>query len=74
MKLLGLGDNVCDLYLHTGMMYPGGQALNVAVNAVKLGAAAGFLGVFGTDTLARYVQKILTVEGVEFIRRPRYPV
>lgn len=42
MKLLGLGDNVCDLYLHTGMMYPGGQALNVAVNAVKLGARSRF--------------------------------
>lgn len=73
MKLLGLGDNVCDLYLHTGMMYPGGQALNVAVNAAKLGAAAGFLGVFGTDMLARYVQKILTVEGVEFSRCRRFP-
>lgn len=73
MKLLGLGDNVCDLYLHTGMMYPGGQALNVAVNAAMLGASASFLGVFGTDALAQYVQKILVEQGVEFSRCRTFP-
>ena len=31
LKVLGLGDNVCDVYLHTGTMYPGGQAVNFAV-------------------------------------------
>lgn len=29
VKVLGLGDNVCDVYLHTGTMYPGGQAVTL---------------------------------------------
>ena len=33
VKVLGLGDNVCDVYLHTNTMYPGGQAVNFAVYA-----------------------------------------
>lgn len=33
VKVLGLGDNVCDVYLHTETMYPGGQALNFSANA-----------------------------------------
>ena len=35
VKVLGLGDNVCDVYLHTNTMYPGGQAVNFAVFAKK---------------------------------------
>lgn len=38
MKVLGIGDNVCDVYVHQKRMYPGGQALNFAVNAKMLGA------------------------------------
>ena len=73
MKLLGLGDNVCDLYLHTGMMYPGGQALNVAVNAARLGAKADFLGVFGTDCVAEHVRHVLDEEGIGCERCRIYP-
>lgn len=64
MKLLGLGDNVCDIYLHTGRMYPGGQALNVAVYAARLGAQADFMGVFGTDEIAEHVCRTLDDECV----------
>ena len=49
VKVLGLGDNVCDVYLHTGTMYPGGQAVNFAVYAGQLGAQADFMGVFGGE-------------------------
>lgn len=73
MKLLGLGDNVCDLYLHTKMMYPGGQVLNVAVNAARLGVWAEYLGVFGTDSMARHVQSVLDVEGVKHSRCRIFP-
>ena len=59
VKLLGLGDNVCDVYLHTGTMYPGGQALNVAVYARQLGAQSDFMGVFGRDEVARHIQNTL---------------
>ena len=39
MKVIGIGDNVCDKYIHLNMMFPGGQALNFAVYA---NAGSGF--------------------------------
>lgn len=59
LKVLGLGDNVVDRYLNTGLMYPGGNALNFAVYARMLGAKASFLGVFGTDAAGRHVRATL---------------
>lgn len=64
VKVLGLGDNVCDVYLHTNTMYPGGQAVNFAVYASELGAESAFMGVFGKDAVADHVQKALDVHGV----------
>lgn len=46
IRILGLGDNVVDRFLDRGRMYPGGQAMNVAVYASMLGAESGYLGVF----------------------------
>jgi fructoselysine 6-kinase len=65
MRVLGIGDNVCDIYLHTRTMYPGGQALNVAVNAARLGANAAYLGAFGSDPIADHVAYALDMEGVD---------
>ncbi len=64
VKVLGLGDNVCDIYLNQGMMYPGGQALNVAVYAKQLGVQSDFLGVNGTDEVAEHVLRTLDELGV----------
>ena len=64
LRVLGIGDNVCDVYLHRGIMYPGGQALNFAVYAKKLGAAPDFMGVFGNDAVAEHVKKTLDSLGV----------
>lgn len=58
-KVLGLGDNVCDVYLNTGVMYPGGQAFNFAVYAGMLKAESDFLGVVGTDGIGRHILKML---------------
>ena len=55
VRLLGIGDNVSDQYVHTNTMYPGGQALNVAVFARMQGAEAGFLGAFGNDAAAEHI-------------------
>lgn len=66
VKVLGLGDNVCDVYLHTGIMYPGGQAVNFSVYARELGAEADFMGVFGKDAVAEHVQTSLTKRGVGY--------
>lgn len=59
LKVLGCGDNVVDRYLHSGLMYPGGNALNFAVYAKMLGADASFLGTFGTDAAGRHVRSVL---------------
>ena len=59
IRVLGLGDNVCDVYLHKGIMYPGGQALTFAVYARRLGASSDFMGVFGSDEIGEYNKKIL---------------
>lgn len=55
MRVIGIGDNVCDKYEHLKMMFPGGQALNFAVYAKMLGADASYMGVFGSDAVADHV-------------------
>ena len=35
VKVLGFGDNVVDKYEHLKMMYPGGNAVNFAVDVYK---------------------------------------
>lgn len=55
IRVLGLGDNVVDKYMHTKTMYPGGNALNVAVCAKFMGMEAAYLGMFGDDNAASLV-------------------
>ena len=55
LKVLGIGDNVCDKYLHTAVIYPGGNALNIAVFARELGHESAYLGTFGDDEVGFHV-------------------
>lgn len=73
MHVIGIGDNVCDLYLHTGMMYPGGQALNFAVNTNAMGLCSHYMGVFGTDEVAAHVKAVLTKRKIPFPMARTYP-
>jgi fructoselysine 6-kinase len=68
MKLAGVGDNVVDSYRDLGVMYPGGQALNVAVYAQRLGVEAAYLGIVGDDRAGRHVLSALRAEGVDVSR------
>jgi fructoselysine 6-kinase len=65
MKLLGAGDNVVDRYHDLGRMFPGGNALNVAVAAARAGAQAAYLGATGTDRAGDVVLAGLRAEGVD---------
>ena len=65
MKVLGLGDNVADKYLHTQMIYPGGNSLNVAVFARIIGAKAGYLGTFGDDEIGQHVYNTCRDIGID---------
>lgn len=73
MKVIGIGDNVCDQYVHLKTMFPGGQALNFAVYAKMLGADSSYLGVFGTDKVAEHVIHTLDLLGVGRERCRQYP-
>ena len=72
IKVIGLGDNVVDKYEHINTMYPGGNALNFAVYAKRLGAEAAFLGAFGTDEEAGHVQRSIKEIGLDISRSKQY--
>lgn len=59
MKVIGVGDNVVDMYLYKKTMYPGGNALNFSVYAKQLGIETAYLGVFGNDRAAKHIIKTL---------------
>lgn len=72
MKVIGIGDNVCDKYEHLKMMFPGGQAMNFAVYAKMLGADASYMGVFGRDEVADHVIATLDELQVDHSRCRQY--
>lgn len=55
-SLIAVGDNTLDVYLDQNVEYPGGNALNVAVFAARLGTRSAYLGCVGDD---RYGQRLL---------------
>ena len=65
MKMIGIGDNVCDKYRTLGTMFPGGQALNVSVYCRQAGWETAYLGVFGKDAVGDYVKKTLDDFGID---------
>ncbi|MGI4795299.1 MAG: PfkB family carbohydrate kinase [Janthinobacterium lividum] len=67
-RLLALGDNTFDIYADAGMQYPGGNALNVAVLARRLGCRAAYLGCVGQDLGGAYLRAVLKQEQVECSR------
>jgi sugar/nucleoside kinase (ribokinase family) len=65
VRLLAVGDNVVDQYPQQGVMYPGGNAVNVAVHARRVGARAAYLGAVGTDRAGAVVLDALRAERVD---------
>lgn len=64
-RLLGIGDNTVDTYTHSRVQYPGGNAVNVAVFARRLGIDSAYLGCFGTDAAGSLLIRSLQAEGVD---------
>ena len=64
LSLLGLGDNTIDIYVDRGVQYPGGNSLNFAVYAKRLGADAHYMGCIGNDTYGVQIEDALMVENV----------
>lgn len=67
MNLIAIGDNVVDCYLDQNKYYPGGNCVNVAVNAKKNGAEnVAYMGVFATDQKAEHIKHALNQESIDF--------
>ncbi|MDQ1041685.1 fructoselysine 6-kinase [Streptomyces sp. V3I8] len=64
MNVLGFGDNTVDRFVDRGTDYPGGNCVNVAVYAHRLGLDAAYLGVFGDDDLGTFVRTSVAAQGV----------
>ena len=71
-RVIGIGDNVCDKYYPSKIMYPGGQAMNFSVYAKKLGADAAYMGVFGTDSVASHIIHTLDQFQIDYSRCRQY--
>ena len=67
-SVIGFGDNVVDCYEDRGLMFPGGNALNVSVFASRFGASASYVGAVGDDTAGNHVRAALVGEGVDVSR------
>lgn len=65
MRIVGVGNNTVDKYLHLKMMFPGGNAVNVPVLARRYGHQASYIGWLGNDAYGRLILDALMSEGVD---------
>lgn len=74
-RILGIGDNTVDIYVDHGVQYPGGNGVNVAVMAGRLGVQASYLGCIGKDALGNIIEDALKSEKIDIshMRRINYP-
>lgn len=64
VAIAAAGDNVVDCYESLGRMYPGGNALNVAVFARRCGASASYIGAVADDRAGHLIRAALAAESV----------
>ena len=65
VRVIGVGDNTVDRYLHLGKMFPGGNSLNVPVLAHRLGHPAAYLGWLAKDPHGLLVYNSIYEEGID---------
>lgn len=68
MRIVGVGDNTVDKYLHLKMMFPGGNAVNVPVLAHRYGHKASYIGWLGNDVYGHLILNALVAEGLDVSR------
>ncbi|PYG99736.1 ribokinase [Arthrobacter stackebrandtii] len=66
--LLTVGDNLVDCYPDLGLEFPGGNCLNVAIQAARTGMTVSYLGAVGTDARGDLIRATLQEENVSFER------
>lgn len=67
-EVLTVGDNVVDIYPERAVMFPGGNAVNVAVHARRCGIESAYIGAVGTDRAGHSVRQALLNENVDCAR------
>ncbi len=66
MKIIGVGDNTLDCYLDRNGMFPGGNAVNVAVLGKRYGFdKAAYIGTIGNDKKGKCLYNALKSEGID---------
>lgn len=68
MMIATVGDNCIDAYDDIGKVFPGGNPVNVAVYAVRLGSRASYTGAVGDDANGRAMISSLSAKGVDVSR------
>ena len=68
ISVVGIGDNTVDQYVDQGIMYPGGNTVNVAVHASRLGHSSAYIGCLAKDNAGMLIHESLIKEGVDVSR------
>jgi len=68
LRVIGVGDNTVDQYVHLNRMFPGGNAVNFAVHARRYGHGASYLGWLGDDIYGNLILEALREEDVDTSR------
>ncbi|MBN2335031.1 fructoselysine kinase [Candidatus Bathyarchaeota archaeon] len=68
VSVVGVGDNTVDRYMHLGLMFPGGNAVNVPALAARYGHTASYIGWLGSDPHGTLLLSSLREEGVDTSR------
>lgn len=71
VAVAGVGDNVVDCYVDAGLMFPGGNTVNVAAFAARFGARAAYFGQVAADRAGETITLGLQAEGVDTSRMRR---
>lgn len=65
MDVVAIGDNISDCYQSVGQVFPGGNAVNVAVAAARAGGTSAYIGAVGDDARGQLLIDALTAETVD---------
>lgn len=64
-RIVAVGDNVVDVYVELGQVFPGGNCVNVSVFAARAGGQASYIGRVGFDEAGDLLVEALRSEGVD---------
>ena len=65
ISVVGIGDNTVDRYVDQGIMYPGGNTVNMAIHTSRLGHSSAYIGCLAEDEAGMLIHGSLVKEGVD---------